>query len=321
MTRSFGDFGGTCLIGAFEPDPRLLLPDTSVFGIPKSGSYLLGTWRDDDGVMYRTLRGVRVEDDGFAFGFSNEGADHLEPIARDSDLYRGPVTTTQAETQVTFAAADGGDAAPFQYVHEPDVCHWHEAGIVEVSGRLIGPGVQWLHPWPEGGGCFTATLKYASEGRFLDRPVTGFIAHEIHYMPSGMDWYKSRYGQGMEICWQHMANEYDDGTFASGTFAFGTDGWGFAMVHDEHGGFHATTDVRMEATVRPSGYPETVTYTFGDQSWTWEIDPKGERPRIADGAMIGADGMFRRVGDTRRVVRSLGNSDWWTDGRYEASLA
>ena len=141
------------------------------------------------------------------------------------------------------------------------------------------------------------------------------MGHEIHYWSEGATWVESPYGRGREYCWQHVANEYDDGSTVQATFATGADGWGFAMLHDESGTFHATTDVVAEATVRANGYPETVTYRFLDQSWTWRIDPQGERAAIGHGPLIGADGTCTRDGDDRAVRYSMGNSDWWTDGR------
>jgi hypothetical protein len=93
------------------------------------------------------------------------------------------------------------------------------------------------------------------------------------------------------------------------------------MIHDEDGRFRATTDVEIDASVRDNGYPEAITYTVFGERWTWVIDPHGERARTIEGAPLGADGTCRREGDPRRVVRSMGNSDWWADGRYEASRA
>lgn len=319
--RAFADFGGRCLVGELRADAEPLLPDTVVFGIPKSASYLIGTWRDEHGSMLRALRGVEAAASGFAFAFSNDGRETLERIPEGDALYRGASEIRSDGDTVTFSPPGADDTGAFWYRHAADGCAWREPGVLDVRGDLLGPGVQWFHPWKEGGGGLTATLKYASEGTFLGRPVTGFVAHEIHYFPVGVTWTTSRYGAGMEICWQHMANEYEDGTFTSGTFATGTDGWGFAMVHDEDGRFHASTDVEMDATVGPHGYPARVTYAFLDQEWTWEIDPRGERARTIPGSPLGADGTFRRAGERRRVLRSLGNSDWWDDGRYEASRA
>lgn len=103
------------------------------------------------------------------------------------------------------------------------------------------------------------------------------------------------------------------------TFAYGAEGWGFAMVHD-NGNFVSSTDVQVEATVRPNGYPQTLRYEFAGQSWTWRIDPQGERPALAGIAMLGADGICTRDGDTRAVRYSMGNSDWWTDRGADAII-
>ena len=313
----WGDFGGRCLVGQCAPEPELLLPSSSVFGIPKSASYLYGTWHDADGVMYRALRGVTADASDFAFLFSAVRGSQLERL--DVPLFSGPVDISRDGESVAFQGADDSGPERFGFTHHPESCHWSDGTELDVHGRLLGPGMQWYHPWPEGGGCYTATIKYASEGTFLGREVIGFLGHEIHYMPPGRTWFNTRYGQGMEICWQQIANEYDDGTFVHATFAYGTEGWGFAMVHDESGRFHATTDVEIAAVVRDNGYPERITYSFSGQRWVWTIDPGGERARTIDGAPLGADGTCRREGDTREIVRSMGNSDWWADGRYEAS--
>jgi len=86
---------------------------------------------------------------------------------------------------------------------------------------------------------------------------------------------------------------------------------------DEHGTF---TEVSVHATVGTNGYPDTVRYQFCDQFWTWRIDPQGQRPPIAAVSMPCADGTCVRDGEHRRVPYSMGNSDWWTDGRADNIL-
>jgi hypothetical protein len=221
------------------------------------------------------------------------------------------VVIERAGSSVGFRSA-GADR--FDYRHDGGGSSWTEQGLLEVSGRSLGPAVHRFNTWA-GGACYAVTGKYRSTGTFLGRPVEGFTGHEIHYWLPGSTWRDSPYGQGREICWQQIANEYDDGSVVQATFAYGADGWGFAMVHDEEGTFHCTTDVVAEATVRASGYPEAITYRFLDQVWTWRIDRQGERPMLAPGPMLGADGTCTREGDTRTVRWSMGNSDWWTDGR------
>jgi hypothetical protein len=309
-----GVFGGTCLVGQCSFGAELLLPSSTYFGLPKSGSYFYGTWRDPDGNLLRALRGVGAGASAFALVFVSDDHGPLRVDATAADeLWRGDVTVERAGESVAFRSPDG---ERFTYGHEPERCSWLERGLLEVSGRSIGPGVQWFNTWA-GGACYAVTGKYRSSGTFLGRPVEGFTGHEIHYWPPGSSWRDSPYGRGREICWQQIANEYDDGSIVQASFAYGAGGWGFAMVHDETGRFHCTTEVCAEATVRPNGYPDTITYRFLDQSWTWRIDPQGERPVLTPGHMLGADGTCRRDGDARRVRWSMGNSDWWTDGRAD----
>ena len=312
-----GDFGGLCLIGDCAFGAELLMPTTTYFGIPKSASYLYGTWRDPDGNLLRALRGVDATESAMMSLFVSEPGGQLE---RDEEttaaLWSGASVIERAGDSVTFRSVDTEPARGFEFVHTDGGCTWTDGEALSVVGTSLGPAIQWYSTW-SGGACFSATGKYRSRGTLLGRPVEGFVGHEIHYFPVGAHWMNSPFGEGREICWQQVANEYTDGTTIQATFAYGNDGWGFALLHDEQGEFHATTDVTAEATVRDNGYPETITYHFLDQSWTWRIDPQGERARLFPGPMRGADGTCTRDGDDREVRYSMGNSDWWTDGRAD----
>ena len=234
-------------------------------------------------------------------------------------MWCGPASIARDGDTVRFSSTGADEAQRFRFVHTPGGCTWDDAEVLSVAGDAVGPAVQWFNTW-EGGACFSATAKYRVQRRVPGPPVQGFAGHEIHYFSPGFNWLTAPYGRGREICWQQIANEYDDGTMVQATFAYGADGWGFAMLHDERGEFISTTDIRAEATVRANGYPTSIRYEFADQSWTWRIDPHGERPLIEGIAMLGADGTCVRDGDTRGVRYAMGNSDWWTDGRAEGII-
>lgn len=317
MTPTPADFGGRCLIGECSFDAELLLPSTTYFSLPKAGSYLYGTLRDQEGNLLRMLRSVGAEKSTMRSLFVARRGGQLERHARTEEMWRGAIFIALKDDTVVFGSIGADDAQRFRFTHTPGACAWDDAAVLSVAGNAFGPAVQWLNTW-NGGACFTATAKYRVRGSFLGRPVEGFVGHEIHYLPPGVTWLDAPYGQEREICWQQIANEYDDGSAVQATFAYGADGWGFAMLHDEHGTFTATTEVGVAATVRTNGYPETLRYQFCGQSWTWRIDPQGQRPPIAAALpMLGADGTCVRDGDPRRVRYSMGNSDWWTDGRAD----
>jgi hypothetical protein len=306
-------------VGACSFTAELVMPSSTYLGLRKEGSYLYGTWRDTDGNLLRALRGVAAESSTMRFLFTSAPGRHLERHAEaDHALWSGVVTTTQHGDGVTVESTDEGSDSAFVFSHQPEGCGWRELGYLDVTGSVLGPGMQWFNTW-DGGACFSATAKYRSKGTFLGRTVEGFVGHEIHYFTPGSDWMASPYAAGREICWQQVANEYDDGSIVQATFACGADGWGFAMVED--GTFQCSTDVDVEARVRANGYPEQITYRFLDQSWTWRIDPQGERAMIAPGPMRGADGTCTRDGDDRLVRHSMGNSDWWVDGRADPIIA
>jgi hypothetical protein len=314
---SAGDFSGRCLLGECSIDADLLMPSSTYFGLQKAGSYLFGTWRDAAGNLRRAIRAVFNDSSPVRHMFAAAPGGQLETVEiAEHQMWSGPISISQAGTSVSFRSSGSGTAPSFAYEHRPDSCSWTDGDLLDVAGPAVGPGNQWFNTW-SGGACLAVTAKYRTSGTFLGLPVEGFVGHEIHYFPSGGNWIVSPYGRGREFCWQHIANEYDDGTLVQASFAYGADGWGFAMVHDESGSFQSTTDVSATATVRPNGYPETVNYRFLDQSWTWRIDAQGERPILMPGILIGADGICQRDDDPRTVRFSLGNSDWWTDGRAQ----
>jgi hypothetical protein len=310
------DFGGPCLAGECRVDPELMLPTTRYFGLEKAGSYLYCTVRDEDGNLMRMLRNLEADESTMRSLFVAEPGSQIATHPRVEEVWLGPIAITRDGDEVVFQS-DGAPAdRGFTFVSNAAGITWRDASVLSIAGDSVGPAIQWFNTW-DGGACYSATAKYRVRGTFLGRSVEGFAGHEIHYFPAGLGWLDGPYGSGREICWQQIANEYEDGTLVQGTFAYGQDGWGFAMLHDEEGRFLATTDVRAAATVRPNGYPETIRYEFGEQSWTWRIDPQGERPMVAAIPMRGADGTCTRDGDDRKVRHSMGNSDWWTDGRAD----
>jgi hypothetical protein len=317
--RRPGDFGGRCLIGDCDFRAELLLPSTTYLGLRKSASYLYGSLRDSDGNLLRMLRSVDAETSTIRSLFVSLPGTQLQRDPRSDEMWLGPTTIVADGDDVVFSSVGARSSAHFTFVHTAGGCAWDDGEFLSVGGNATGPAIQWLNTW-DSGACFSTTGKYRVRGTFLGQAVQGFVGHEIHYFSPGAGWLNSPLGQVREICWQQVANEYDDGSIVQATFAYGADGWGFAMVHDEHG-FVASTEVRAEATVRTNGYPETVRYTFGDQSWTWRIDAQGERPGLAAIPMLGADGTCVRDGDPRRVRFSMGNSDWWTDGRADHIVA
>lgn len=302
------------MIGECDFAAELLLPHTTYLGLSKSGSYLYGTMRDEDGNMLRMLRAVETERSVLATLYVADPGTQLQRHPKSDDMWRGSLATVSDGKNVKFSSAGATTGPDFQFVHRPDSCEWSDSKALRMTGKLVAPAVQWFNTW-HGGACLSATAKYRARGILLGRRVHGFIGHEIHYFTKGFNWLTAPYGRGREICWQQIANEYDDGSMIQATFAYGADGWGFAMLHDEEGQFTSTTQIRAEAIVRANGYPATVRYFFADQSWTWRIDPQGERPRINGMSMLGADGSCTRDGDARGIRYSMGNSDWWTDGR------
>lgn len=311
----WGDFGGACLVGACRPNPDLFMPDGRALGLVKSSSYLLGAWRTADGTLHRFLRGIKpYQSEAGCFVFSTRAGGQLERQEAEEELtWRGPVQTRCVGDEVVFAPPGGKG---FLHVIGEEGAAWREDGLLDVRGVKSAPATQWYNPWRDGGGGLAVTTKFRASGTVLGEAAEGFFAHEVHYFPQGHDFFNSPYGWGgREVHWGHMATAFEDGTVIDASLACGPDGWGFAMVLDEEGRFHASTEIEVEAQVRPSGYPERIAYRFLGQTWVWEIAPNGERAATRSSGIVGAEGILRREGDTRRAVAAMGTIDWWLDGR------
>src|SRR5690606_10093603 len=134
------DFGGQCLIGECEFDAKLLLPSTTYFGLPKTSSYLYGTWRDADGNMLRALRGVEPESSTFRYLFVSDAGGQLERDPRaDTGLWSGAIVIRTVEGNagsVDMGSVEANEAAAFHYRHEPRSCQWTDGEFLDVSGDL-----------------------------------------------------------------------------------------------------------------------------------------------------------------------------------------
>jgi hypothetical protein len=312
----WGDFGGACLIGACDTSPDLFMPDGQAQGLVKSSSHLLGTFRTADGAIHRFLRSIQPYHSTGCFVFSNRGQHQLVRLSeKEETLYRGNVATRCDGTSVTFAPT--GDA-PFRHRFDGNNAAWTEGELLNAHGVRAAPATQWYNPWRDGGGGLAVTVNFRATATVSGEPAQGFFAHEVHYFPRGRDFMDSPYGWGgREVHWGHMATAFEDGSQISASLAFGPDGWGFALLFDEQGKLHASTDVAGEAELRSNGYPQRITYRFLGQTWVWEIEPAGERATTHASGIIGAEGVLRRIGDTRRVTAAMGTIDWWLDGRAE----
>ena len=316
--RACGDFGGATVLGLCEISAEPMLPESRICGLPKCASHFLGTWRAADGTTFRMLRGVAPYSSGRERRhlFSSRGGRMLEHAPEEEQLYAGPVRTTSVGGTVRFEGSD--QRLPrLLYEWSPQGVRWVEGEIADLRGEALCPATQWLNPWRDGG-AYVVCSNYRLRGRLLGQDLEGFAIHEIHYFPHGRSFFDSPFGWGgRETTWGHMVTEFEDGTTIVANLAVGADGWGFAFLFDENGKCHATTEISARAHVRPSGFAERIEYSFLGQEWIWEATRDGERAPTVGGGHVGGEGVLKRKGETRRVVRALGTIDWWLDGRAD----
>src|SRR4051794_14443156 len=132
------------------------MPATTVLGLPKSASYLYGTWRGTDGSLLRALRGVEATASTMRSLFIAAPGGQLERDERAIDaMWSGAIAIERAGDAVSFRSVDAEPAREFDYVHTDRGCTWSDGEMVSVVGEPIGPAIQWYSTWP-GGACFSA---------------------------------------------------------------------------------------------------------------------------------------------------------------------
>jgi hypothetical protein len=228
--RDWGDFGGWCLVGACRVSPDLFMPGAWVLGLKKAGSYLLGTWRTEDGTMHRFLRVLGAYETNMGCSvFSTRDAERLSRLGEDkAPVYRGGLRTACEGQRVRIASPDDHH---FSHAIDARSSSWDEGDLLSCSGDLIAPATHWYNPWRTGGGGYAITAKFRGKATVFGQPAEGFFAHESHFFPAGMNFMASPYGYGgREIHWGHMATVFEDGSVIDASLAYGPDGRGFALL-------------------------------------------------------------------------------------------
>ena len=288
--QRWGDFGGSCLISACQPNADLFMPDGQALGLAKSSSAVLGTFRTADGSIHRFLRviGPYRSPDG-CFVFTNRDDSQLRRQRElEQRTYDGGIRTSCDGDVVTFRPPGNGE---FTHGIDRDRAWWREADLLAVDGHRLAPATQWFNPWRDGGGALAVTTKFRASGTVFGEPAEGFFAHEVHYFPPGNDFFNSPYGWGgREVHWGHFATAFDDGTSIDGSIAWGPSGWGFALVTDETGTLHA--DDRSQRRRRHS--PQRISGPAQIQLPRPDVGLAVGAPRRAGGDADGRDRRRRR---------------------------
>jgi hypothetical protein len=297
-----GQFHYQMLLGDHSCAPELFALDGTSLGLPWSAVYFYGTLRDDRGESYTVLRVPEAGGGGRKRFFlqTTQDADDLRvhPASRHSVRNTGFVRS-HADGVTVLASPSQAEGNPFRIEVSATTSRWVEAGVMDLRGTLIEPGLQWHLPHGNEGYHYVSQL-YDVEGEILGRPVRGFYGADDMYMHGQVYDNDLLIGKRLHTTWYTWATRYVDGTLDAGHFMLGHDGLGMLLLCDETGAVNRTTDVDGRVDLDSSGtWPARIEVHAPDQSWEFLPDPKGRMVDFMPIPNPQAEGRWRRIGDTR----------------------
>jgi hypothetical protein len=312
-TGSF-DHAAVCSGRRFEP-AAVLAEATSIHGLVPEAGYIWGSLRDDAGGLHSVMRRVPAARDTGAAGsdirslggklivLSSGGGDEQLTMRREprhapdsNEMTRRTLGAEVAE--LTAPANEHGRSVALTLSTE--TLRYEETGIIDVSGDLVAPPLQWFLPGPDSSLLYL-TQTWLVEGELLGKRVRGFLFWEEAWMRPGGRLYvdKDPLHDAEYTTWYSWANHYADGSAEVGHFLFGNGDFHVGVIGHSDG--TVTTARTMDAVVRrdPDGYWHNgIDYTINGESWVCEPDRHGrmELGRIPNPQQ---EGRIHRVADTR----------------------
>lgn len=306
-----GDFGWQPLVSAFEPTLEDMMSDRPYFGMPPEALYLWGTFRDEDGEIYCPMRRIPAGLSGdardkrryFYLSTTRGHSDgmHLHPAGRSSVPNDGFTKALEGD-RIHWRSNPNAEGNPFHVTWTPDECSWVEESVMEITGKLVKPGMHWYLPGRDAGMYYVANI-FEMEGTILGRKVRGMIGFDPIHMYEGGEIYRIKDAlvqEKLELVWYTWATRYKDGSIDFGHFTLGNDMFGFAILGNEEGEVRYTYDVTGEVDFGSNGYwQEGIRYSAFGEEWEFIPDPKGRLIGLGKLKNPQVDGRWRRVGDTR----------------------
>lgn len=312
-----GAFGGKAIVGPHQPSAAAMLSTEPVLGLPAKMRFIYGCLRDDDGNLSEWLRNFNIDPElknGGLFLQSSLGKDALRAVP---EVFTAAADTAVSSTEngaVTWRSPEGARGKPFRLTMAADgtTVNWREEGILDVTGELLGPGLQWYIAALSGSELYVSQI-YEMKGTALGKPVRGVMAFDKVYLPDGMKLYGGKdplfREQSHHRAWYTWGTRYEDGGYDAGHFVLGTDRIGFALLTNERQQLVLDTDVTGQVElVANEPWPRRITVrTSAGAEWEFLPDPKGRMPDMLNTGVTAAftpqcEGRWRRVGDTRKPV-------------------
>lgn len=316
--RPRGHFGNSVVCGVFQPSAEDSAATTSHFGLSLYMNTQYATFRDEDGVWYNIQRVIEGELCHSAFVYRAGDTEVMPEGGRSHEgmlrwtLNGGEHLTEGAK--IHYPGEPGGrNSEPLRLLQTADSIVWEEGELMSLSGPLLA-GLQWYAPMGDVGMLFTAHPHRVS-GTFLDKKVEGFLFNDQIYHPPGVNFAASPFFASVHVALVTGGTEYDDGTVEAFQIGLGRDRFAFALIVDQSGIVHQTTNITGVMDRDEQGFPSHITWDIDGAAWEWIADPaypirglSGETLERDSGIPTyrGSEGRVRRVGDTRKPVAWMG---------------
>jgi hypothetical protein len=312
-----GSFNHAAICSGRRFDPAMVLASESpIHGLTPEAGYIWGTLRDEEGRLHSIMRRIPPAQDttqtngdprslgGKLILLSSADGDDQMQIRREprnapgsNDLTRRVVDSTAVE--FTAPANDHGRSVALTL--SSTSLSYRESDVIDVSGTLVTPPLQWFLPGPESSLLYL-TQTWLVEGVLTGKRVRGFLFWEEAWMPEGGRLYveKDPLHDAGYLTWYSWANHWEDGTAEVGHFLYGNGDFHVAIVAHSDG--TVTAGRSMEAVVNrdSEGYwHSSLDYVIDGEKWVCEADPNGRMAGLGPIPNPQQEARMHRVADTR----------------------
>ncbi|MGW8815583.1 hypothetical protein [Gordonia terrae] len=307
MVSNIGKFDNAALTSTYEPDVRIHQPYQTPLGLTEQVLYLYGGWREKDGTLHTFERKfIGPMTAGLWLMNARDGQTKIHPDS--AKTVRGEVKREYADDRLRLYGAMmekvGGSGGAFEFVVTPGEFDWTEGDLLDLDGKLVGPGVQIYSPDEDEPILYISEL-YKVTGKVLGDDVEGFVFYDHSYWPAGRDWKEFSVFKRLQLGWEAFANEFEDGSIEWGHLCLGEGGFNFTAVADQDGAVSMENQVRGGVDLLDEDWAQRARWkTPQGLEWTFELEDGGKLTEFAAarwGGYRAQAGHTRRVGDDRTV--------------------
>ncbi|WP_019875845.1 hypothetical protein [Sporichthya polymorpha] len=325
---ALGDLGFPTAVSCYAPNLDMHRPTARPFGLTEQSMYLYGGWRDETGALHIVERKFCGPMTG-GLWLMNTKSGKVTLAPESLNTVRGEVKREYSDSEhhlhgSLLGKAGGAPEEGLDYRLTPGAMHWREGTVMELSGNLVGPGIQigsLDHELP----FFYTSELYKISGTVLGEQVDGFVFLDHGYWPHGADWKEWHIFNRQQLSWTAWAAEFENGDVEWGQVCFGRDGFNFVAVANADG------PVVLDATCRPGIDPDPddwaarLGYQATDgRTWIFELEPGGQMSPFTAarwGGYRAQAGRVLRHGEDRPVKVAFGWGETFMERIRDAGVS